>query len=293
MTNKEIFVPEILPPSEDGVFKTLLTHPDAKPVLRDVIASILRIPVTDVHVRNTELPISDVNEKRERLDVNCRTENGDQIDVEMQAREMKGDSAATGHENLKRRAIHHLCDLHASQAGRGIGSYGDLASSYQVTFCNFTVFPKREDFIARFGLRDEYGFLLSDAVGIVFVELPKLGATAKPVSELTSAEMWGIFFGHADDPKWKGLLNEMIEAKEEIRMANEILSGISKDERERAHYRSRKIFLMDMQHDMSTSRKEGIATVAKKLLEMRMPIADIAEATGLSRAEIESLRDGD
>ncbi|MDR2295472.1 MAG: Rpn family recombination-promoting nuclease/putative transposase, partial [Clostridiales Family XIII bacterium] len=74
MANKEIFVPEILPPSEDGVFKTLLTHPDAKPVLRDVIASILRIPVTDVHVRNTELPISDVNEKRERLDVNCRTE---------------------------------------------------------------------------------------------------------------------------------------------------------------------------------------------------------------------------
>jgi predicted transposase YdaD len=39
--------------------------------------------------------------------------------------------------------------------------------------------------------------------------------------------------------------------------------------------------------------EEGIATVAKKLLEMRMPIADIAEATGLSRAEIEGLRDGD
>jgi hypothetical protein len=36
---QEILVPEILPPSEDGVFKSLLTHPDAKPVLCDLHAS--------------------------------------------------------------------------------------------------------------------------------------------------------------------------------------------------------------------------------------------------------------
>jgi hypothetical protein len=51
------------------VFRTLLSHPDAKPVLRDFIASILNISVTDVEVRNTELPISDIDEKRERFDV--------------------------------------------------------------------------------------------------------------------------------------------------------------------------------------------------------------------------------
>ena len=39
------------------MFKALLTHPDAKPVLRDLITRILRIPVADVEVRNTELPI--------------------------------------------------------------------------------------------------------------------------------------------------------------------------------------------------------------------------------------------
>ena len=40
MTNDkadDIVIPELLPPSEDGVFKTLLTHPDAAPVLRDVV----------------------------------------------------------------------------------------------------------------------------------------------------------------------------------------------------------------------------------------------------------------
>jgi predicted transposase/invertase (TIGR01784 family) len=92
------------------------------------------------------------------------------------------------------------------------------------------------------------------------------------------------------------------DAKEEIEMANEILSNISKDEIERAHYLSRKKFLMDMEHSQSAARKEGLskgmaegraeerAKVAKKLLDMNMPIADIAETTGLSRAEIERLR---
>jgi predicted transposase/invertase (TIGR01784 family) len=294
MSNKKIFVPDLLPPSDDGVFKSLLTHPDAKPVLRDVIGSVLRIPVTDVEVRNAELPISDASEKRERFDVNCKTAGGEQIDVEMQARAMDGDSAATRHENLKRRAIYYLCDLHSSQAGRGT-AYGDLMSSYQITFCKFTAFPKRKGFLSRFAFRDEEGFLLSDAVGIAFVELSKLrAAMAKPVREMTSAEMWGIFFGHAGNPKRKDLLREMIEAKEEIKMANEILLNISKDEIERAHYRSRRMFLTDMQHSHSVARKEGfdegVAKMAKNALAMHLPMEQIQKLTGLSRAEIERLR---
>jgi hypothetical protein len=30
MSDERIIVPELLPPAEDGVFKTLLTHPDAE-----------------------------------------------------------------------------------------------------------------------------------------------------------------------------------------------------------------------------------------------------------------------
>jgi hypothetical protein len=106
ISDKEFTIPELLPPSEDGVFKTLLTHPDAKPILRDIISSILEIPVVDVEVKNTELPISDIGEKRERLDVNCRIDGGIQADVEMQTEPMQGDSTAGGHTTLKSRAIY-------------------------------------------------------------------------------------------------------------------------------------------------------------------------------------------
>jgi predicted transposase/invertase (TIGR01784 family) len=341
---QEIFVPAILPPWEDGVFKTLLTHPDAKPVLRDLIAGILRIPIADVDVRNTELPISDIAKKRARFDVNCRTKDGRQIDVEMQSAPMTGDSETNAHANLRDRAVYYVCDLHSAQAGRGT-DYGDLMQSYQITFCGFTVFPEREDFIGRFRLRDEEGFVLSDAIGIVFVELSKLDAAmTKSAKNMMPDEMWAVFFGHANEPEWRGLIHEITRAKEEIRMANELLTSISKDEIERAHYRSRKMYRMDMEHDKAVLRKEieagraeghaegraaghaegraaghaegraegqaegratghaeghaeGRATeraeVAKKLLKMHMSIADIAEATGLSHAEIESLPKND
>ncbi|GHV53969.1 hypothetical protein FACS1894216_13000 [Synergistales bacterium] len=73
MGDKEFIVPELLPPREDGVFKTLLTHPEAGPVLRDVISAALEIPIRAAKVRNAELPISDISEKQERFDVNCLT----------------------------------------------------------------------------------------------------------------------------------------------------------------------------------------------------------------------------
>ena len=63
MPYDDFIVPELLPPHEDGVFKTLMTHPEAKPILRDVVESFLRFPVIKVEVRNVELPISDINLK--------------------------------------------------------------------------------------------------------------------------------------------------------------------------------------------------------------------------------------
>lgn len=76
---------DILPPSDDRVFKLILTSPEAKPVLMDLISSIIGRPVIDVVVRNNELPPADTEEKAERLDVNCSVDDGSQVDLEMQA----------------------------------------------------------------------------------------------------------------------------------------------------------------------------------------------------------------
>ena len=83
-----VFLPmnlNILPAYDDRIFKLILTSPEGKPVLMDLISSTISRPVTDVVVRNNELPANDTEEKAERLDVNCKIDDGTQIDLEMQA----------------------------------------------------------------------------------------------------------------------------------------------------------------------------------------------------------------
>ena len=66
------FIPmdiDILPPSDDRIFKLLLTSPESKPALMDLITATIMRPVVDVAVRNNELPAGDTEEKAERLDV--------------------------------------------------------------------------------------------------------------------------------------------------------------------------------------------------------------------------------
>ncbi|MDR1059947.1 MAG: PD-(D/E)XK nuclease family transposase, partial [Clostridiales bacterium] len=253
---ENIVIPEILPPSDDRVFKSLMTHPDGEPVLRGVMSDVLDMQFVSVEVRNVEPPISDINEKQQRFDVNCCAvaDSGKQIAAEMQAEPMKGDNAETEHRNIKSRAIRGVCDLYADQPGRGT-AYSDFEQSFQITFCGYAVFPKRTDFIRRFSFRDADGAELANDVGIVFIELTKLGEVLKkPVKDMTRLEQWCVFFGCADNPKCRDILNKLNAAREDIRMATELLASISRDERERALFRSRRIAQLDMEHNYAVAR---------------------------------------
>lgn len=74
---------DILPPSNDQIFKLILTQEKAKALLIDLIFSIIKRPVADVEIWNNEISSSDTKEKAERLDVNCRIDDGSQVDLEM------------------------------------------------------------------------------------------------------------------------------------------------------------------------------------------------------------------
>jgi len=293
MPYEDFVVPDLLPPSEDGVFRTLLTHPEAKPILRDVVESFLHFPVTKVEVRNVEQPISDIKEKRERFDVNCLIDDGSQADVEMQSDAMKGDSQRSDHKIIKSRAVFNLCDLHSGQAGRGV-RFDKMLRSFQMTFCGYTVFPERKNFMSRFSFRDENGAELSDAVGIIFVELTKLNdVIAKPVETMTREEQWSAFFAFGGEQKHRELITRLMAVKEEIKMAVELLQTISKDENERARFRSRRMFQMDMDHNLIAARDEGRdeekLAIARSLLADGDAIEKIIRVTGLTRKVVEGL----
>ena len=165
---------DILPPSDDRIFKLLMISPEAKPGLIKLIAGVIGRPVVDVTVHSNELPVSDTEEKAARFDVNCKIDDGSQINIEMQASQIQ-ETSSSDHKNLKGKSIYYLCDLHSSQPSKGQRWYDRLARSYQITFCSYTVFAHRKEYVNSYSLRhDSDNELLSDAVRMIFIELSKL-----------------------------------------------------------------------------------------------------------------------
>ena len=294
---------DILPPSDDRVFKLILTSPEAKPVLIDLISSIIKRPVVDVVVRNNEIPPEDTQEKAERLDVNCYIDDNSQVDLEMQASRIEEDSDGQ-HRNLKGKSVYYLCDLHSSQPAKGIRRYDTLARTYQVTFCSYTVFPERKSYLNSFSLRhDEDNEQLCNAIQVVYVELSKLQEIIKKsVGDMTDLEKWAVFFRYADEPSHRETVNKVIASKEVLQMAGNLLMSISQDERERAVFRSRRMYQTDQQSNIATAEDRGVQRgraegrvernieIARQALQMKMSAADIAKLTGLTYEEVERLR---
>jgi len=286
----------ILPPSDDRIFKLLLTAPEAEPVLIDIISAILSKQVSSVRIRNSELPVNDINEKAERFDVNCYIEDGSQIDIEMQATRME--ERKGNHQNLKNRSIYYLSDLHSSQSSKG-SIYDELVKSYQVTFCSYTVFPEKENFINSYSFRHNLDYdLLSDTIRIIYVELSKLDSIAtKPVEKMSDLEKWAIFLNYANIPDYRNVVNQIIETKEVFTVAGDLLMSVSQDDRERAIFRSRRMYQSDLESNMLTARRNGREEGREKrnieivqyALNNNKSIEDIVAVTGLSYGEVERL----
>jgi len=285
---------ELLPPYDDRIFKAFLTLPGSEPALKFVASAIINRPVVNVLVRNAELPVTDTEEKAERFDVNCMIDDDTQADIEMQSSRME-EKKGGKHDNIKARSIYNLCDLHSSQSSKG-KSYDKLIRSYQVMFCGYTVFPDRDSFINPFSMRhDTDNGLFHNGIRVLFIELSKLNEVLrKPVDEMTDMERFSVFLRYAENPDYREFVNKVIESKEGLTVAGELLMSISKDERERAIFRNRRIAIADQESNRITAErnaiKAGALTIAQNLLGMNMPLDKIVEATGLSSEEVEELQ---
>ena len=289
---------DILPPSDDRVFKLILTSPEAEQGLMNLISSVIGRTVVDVILLPNELAPGDKDEKAERFDVNCKIDDGSQINLEMQASRIVEDLDGQ-YRNIKGKSVYYLTDLHSSQPAKGQQRYDRLARSYQITFCAYTIFPNTPEYANSFSLRhDTTGELLTDAINLMFVELSKLDEIVKkPVNDMTDLDKWSVFFQYAPDLNHRELVNKVIESEEVLQVAGNLLMSISQNERERAIFRSRRKFQTDMQSNLATAEDNGKAIrsveIARNLLKINLPLDQIAIATGLSIEEVEHLRMGE
>jgi predicted transposase/invertase (TIGR01784 family) len=297
-----------------------MSRSESNLLLLDLISALIEIQLKKVTLRGQELGAIRKQEKIQRFDLflfaEAVAESGKFINVEMQASHMHGDSIENGFPNLKSRAIYYLTDIHSRQEGQGL-AYEDFCQSFQITFCNFTLFPQYPDFVNSFCIcHRKTGEALGEHINMITIEFPKLlgNVMQKNVKDMTSLEKWSIFLGFADNQKFRKLIEAIIDDKEEIDKAMDILSNISTNEDERARYFLHKKLLQDMEHDYQMAKKEGrqegrqeglqeglqegrqegleegIQKVAKNLLNGGLSVEQIMQYTGLTLSEIEKLK---
>jgi predicted transposase/invertase (TIGR01784 family) len=286
-------VPDILPPDDDLVFKRLLTHPDAQPVLRFVTSGLLNATVAHVTVRNVETPKDTIDAKQQRYDVNCLVDTGDQIAIEMQAAHMRGDNLSNGHRDIITRSMFGVGELYSSQHGKS-STYRGLLKAYQTTFFGYTIYEDDDDYVNRFYYRNDKNKLLADDCGIIFVELTKLDNVLKKLAkEMTRLEAFASFLVIADNPRYKDKLRELIKEWEELSVAYELLTTISKSDYERALYRSRLIAQMDQNSQFEAVKTEGknegkLESKKEDVLKMlkRFPAEVVADVLELPLSQV-------
>jgi hypothetical protein len=82
---------DILPPSDDHIFKAILTHPDAEAALISLVSAALERRVTAVRICNNELPVSDDDEKNERARLRSRRKAETDRYSDMATAELRGE----------------------------------------------------------------------------------------------------------------------------------------------------------------------------------------------------------
>ena len=262
---------EIMSPLVDYVFKRIFTADDAnsKAALIDFINSILEHEndetIVDLTIVNPQVPVERSGEKKSIFDIRAKYSSGRQAIIEMQKDPVPG---------FKKRAQHIISKAYAAQGISGL-DYNKLEKCYLICITNFGI-TRGTEYIKDYRFRDRQGKDLTADETIVFLDLSKIDdVLKKDVKQMTNVEKWAIFFKYVGDDDKRKILDEILNQKEGIKMATNILIQVSKDEEARAYYESELIWELDHNSRMNNAKREGIEEgKLEGKLEERIAIAE-------------------
>ena len=286
---------ELLPITEDFTFKRVFSYEGNEDVLIDLLEAILEIKIKWVKVKNPEILPRKKGDKKAILDIKAEIDEGSIIDIEMQAQDKKDteERASTyltmitseildsgeeykrlrkvivieilNYENYRINGYHHISKMMFEPTDRN--AYVDMGY-------------KKEDKIA------------SRFLEMHFIELPKY---RKKMPEMkTKLDEWMYFFsGNKEE------IEMAIKKNSKIRKAFETIKMLSLSPKEREMYDAIKVekFLENVGKEnvrkeaISEGIFEGKEEIVRKMLKEGVEIKSIEKYTGLTKEEIERIKD--
>ena len=250
-------------------------------------------PITDVTFLKTIQDPETAANKTSIVDILCKDEKDNRYIVEMQVAKEKG---------FAKRAQYYASKAYISQAHVG-GEYHNLKEVIFIAIAEFVMFPNKKHWKSDHVIldRESYEHDLKD-FSFTFLELPKFHLSINELSNIP--EKWMYFFKHAEETSDKDL-ERLVQHAPIIERAYEELDRFHWNEEELLTYEQAEKYegaylaSMAQKYDeglergltegLERGRQERDIEMARILLSREVDIEIIAEATALSKEEIEKL----
>ena len=296
---------DMLPLSNDYVFKRIFGKGGNEKILKSLLEAILKINIQKIEIKNPEIPKETIDEKLSILDIKAEINENTIIDIELQV----GNTTA-----IEKRLVVYNAKLIAGEI-KVSEQYQKAKDTIVICILNDNV-VKRNAYLSLAMLKYEeteeiryvdMGYkkeeeYLTDMVKYYIIELPKFKRKKPKVADLL--EKWLYVIG--GDTK---MMEECKKENEEIKEAVKQLKEMSADEYERELYEIRERSRLTYNTEINEARRKGIEEgkikgkaegkaegkteekkeIAKKMKEKGTEIEYIIEITGLTEEEINLL----
>ncbi len=288
---------KFLDPKNDFAFKKIFGTEKNKDILIHFLNDMLTFkesaPITDVTFLKTIQDPETAANKTSIVDILCKDEKDNRYIVEMQVAKEKG---------FAKRAQYYASKAYISQAHVG-GEYHNLKEVIFIAIAEFVMFPNKKHWKSDHVIldRESYEHDLKD-FSFTFLELPKFHTSISELSNIP--EKWMYFFKHAEETSDKDL-ERLVQHAPIIERAYEELDRFHWNEEELLTYEQAEKYegaylaSMAQKYDeglergltegLERGRQERDIEMARILLSREVDIEIIAEATALSKEEIEKL----
>lgn len=220
-----------------------------------------------------------MEEKVGILDIKARIDNSINCDVEIQV---------VDKHNIEKRILFYWSKMYNNSIKTG-KDYDILEKAIVILISDFKMenLKEIEKYITKWNIREEeyQNVILTDVMEFYIIELPKF-EKYKDKTNNNLLNSWVSFIKNS----------EVIDmSNKEIQKAKEVLEEISQDEHERYLAELRQKYVMDQKavEDAGYYKglKAGVKQVVKKLLEQNVDTKIISQATGLTKEEIEKIKE--
>ena len=249
-------------------------------LLKSLVAAILRIEIESIsafEILNAEMTPESVKNKFCRLDINMKV-NGQLVDIEMQV---------SNEGNYPERVMFYWAREYSSALPSG-EDYSQLPRTLVISIMDFRLFDCAEYHSFFQPLEVTRHTLLSDKMGFHFFELPKVPAEFDQKDELL---LWLSLFNAKTEEDLEKLdrmegsvMNEAISAYRTITASPEYR------EMERLREKAKHDEAQALRAAELRGEARGVSKVAQNLIGMGISVQQVAQATGLTPKEVETIR---